>query len=291
VGVLKQIKKGGFLKKVEKINCVNNVFRDINLIIIRAMSNSATSAAKRRRAAPFMSNPLAPSSGNNNSQQQASFQNTQQGQSEPKLLTLQQVIALVDSRLTNLEKNVVEIKSQPSSENPEQQSDAIPEYNNEDIKQTVESIMYEYLNEFNERCEILANEISSVKNIVIELQSYTMNVNRMLLEEKMNAQLSTVDNVSLTNETQTIAITAENHSQTDNIDQNSIENLAPIESSENTLEYPSVLSENDNGVELCEIVKEDDATLPEEQSDITIVSKSSKKRGANKKSQITLEQE
>jgi len=109
------------------------------------MSNSATSAAKRRRAAPFMSNPLAPSSGNNNSQQQASFQNTQQGQSEPKLLTLQQVIALVDSRLTNLEKNVVEIKSQPSSENPEQQSDAIPEYNNEDIKQTVESIMYEYL--------------------------------------------------------------------------------------------------------------------------------------------------
>lgn len=254
------------------------------------MSNSATSAAKRRRAAPFMSNPLAPSSGNNNSQPQASFQSAQ-GQSEPKLLTLQQVIALVDSRLTNLEKNVVEIKSQPPSENSEQQSDAIPEYNNEDIKQTVESIMYEYLSEFNERCEILANEISTIKNIVIELQSYTMNVNRMLLEEKINAPSISNDNVPLVNEELPIVITAENHSQTDNIDQNSIENFAPIESSDNALEDQAAFSNNDNGFELCEIVKEDDAALPEEQADITIVSKSSKKRGANKKSQITLEQE
>jgi len=256
------------------------------------MSNSATSAAKRRRAAPFMSTPVTPSNVSqvNNNTQQGSFQNAQQGQSEPKLLTLQQVIALVDSRLTNLEKNVVEIKSLPSSENPEQQSESRPEYNNEDIKQTVESIMYEYLNEFNERCEILANEISSIKNIVIELQSYTMSVNRMLLEEKMNAQSDVVKNVSLTSETQTVvAITAETHSQTENIDQSPIEKLSPIESPDNALEDPSVLSENDNCVETC--AKEDNATLAEEQIDITIVSKSSKKRATNKKSQITLEQE
>jgi len=254
------------------------------------MSNSATSAAKRRRAAPFMSTPVTPSNVSqvNNNTQQGSFQNTQQDQSEPKLLTLQQVIALVDSRLTNLEKNVVEIKSQPS-ENSEQKSDDMPEYNNEDIKQTVESIMYEYLNEFNERCEILANEISSIKNIVIELQSYTMNVNRMLLEERMNTTSSSNDNVLLVNEELPIVITTENHSQTDNVDQSSIENLAPIESPDNALEDPSVLSENNNGFELC--AKENDSTIPEDQTDITIVSKSSKRRGANKKSQITLEQE
>lgn len=253
------------------------------------MSNSATSAAKRRRAAPFMSTPVTPSNVSqvNNNTQQGSFQSAQD-QSEPKLLTLQQVIALVDSRLTNLEKNVVEIKSQPS-ENSEQKSDDMPEYNNEDIKQTVESIMYEYLNEFNERCEILANEISSIKNIVIELQSYTMNVNRMLLEERMNATSSSNDNVLLVNEELPIVITTENHSQTDNVDQSSIENLAPIESPDNALEDPSVLSENNNGFELC--AKENDSTIPEDQTDITIVSKSSKRRGANKKSQITLEQE
>jgi hypothetical protein len=258
------------------------------------MSNSATSAAKRRRAAPFMSTPLlSPSSGNNSVEQQASFQNTQQGQSEPKLLTLQQVIALVDSRLTNLEKNVGEIKSQPS-ESHKPFSESIPEYNNEDVKQTVESIMYEYLSEFNERCEILATEISSIKNIVIELQSYTMNVNRILLEEKMKILSSATENVSLTNETQTIIITSETHSQTDNIDQSSIENFTPIELSDNALEDQVAFNNNDNDhqeVENCEIVKENDVIIPEDQTDITIVSKSSKKRGGNKKSQITLEQE
>jgi hypothetical protein len=39
-------------------------------------------------------------------------------------------------------------------------------------------------NEINNRFEILAREISDLKEIVIKLQSYTMDVNKVLLTEK-----------------------------------------------------------------------------------------------------------
>jgi hypothetical protein len=40
------------------------------------------------------------------------------------------------------------------------------------------------LDEFNARFEIMAEEIANIKSIVLSLQSYTMNVNKMLLEER-----------------------------------------------------------------------------------------------------------
>ena len=41
------------------------------------------------------------------------------------------------------------------------------------------------LDEFQSRFEILAEELSSLKNIVLSLQSYTMDVNKRLLEERI----------------------------------------------------------------------------------------------------------
>ena len=91
-------------------------------------------------------------------QQQQQQQQQQPQQSQPQgppnaqgLLTLPQVIALVDSRLTNLEKK---------------------------------SGNDEYFEEFETRFEIMAQELADMKQIVLSLQSYTMDVNRMLMDER-----------------------------------------------------------------------------------------------------------
>jgi hypothetical protein len=44
----------------------------------------------------------------------------------------------------------------------------------------------EILSDFNNRFEILAEEINNLKDIVLKLQSYTMDVNKTLLDERIN---------------------------------------------------------------------------------------------------------
>lgn len=136
--------------------------------------------------------------------------------------TLQQIITLLDSRLINLEKNVnpdpdsvtpsinsekidtlltgLDFQSKieeslSKSENRIQEStssfveDTISkrvETIQTEIMQTTEEIISQQLSEFNHRYEILATEILNVKNLILELQSYTMSVNKMLVEERMN---------------------------------------------------------------------------------------------------------
>jgi len=74
-------------------------------------------------------------------------------------LTLPQVLAIIDTRLQKLETNT------SPSKNTE-----IPD---------------EIVQEFDERFNILATEIGELKDIVMKLQSYTMDVNKQLMEEKL----------------------------------------------------------------------------------------------------------
>jgi hypothetical protein len=119
--------------------------------------SAANSAAKKRRAPTSMEQP-----------QQQQFQ-PQQQQFQPQQqqqqtgFTLPQVISLLDSRLSNLEKNIPLTSSTSSDMTPE------------------------YIEEFETRFEILAEEISSLKQIVLSLQSYTMDVNKILMEEKLKS--------------------------------------------------------------------------------------------------------
>lgn len=111
--------------------------------------SAALSAAKKRRALlpndpPKVSSP-------------------QQNQTQPTGLTLQQVIALIDKRLINLETQKVDEKH---------------------------SEMDDMLDEYENRFNILANEISELKQTILSLQTYTMDVNKMLLEEKLGKQIS-----------------------------------------------------------------------------------------------------
>jgi hypothetical protein len=90
-------------------------------------------------------------------------------------LTLPQVIALVDKRLHLLEttvKQLSENRADPLAETSERVN-------------VIPSNITEVLDEFNVRFETMAIEIENLKNIVMSLQSYTMDVNKMLLEERV----------------------------------------------------------------------------------------------------------
>ena len=90
-------------------------------------------------------------------------------------LTLPQVIALIDKRLVNLETITKDkiLSGDGAEEDGEEGSGAV-----------VGGVDPAVLDEFNARFEIMAEEIANIKSIVLSLQSYTMNVNKMLLEER-----------------------------------------------------------------------------------------------------------
>lgn len=102
-------------------------------------------------------------------------------------LTLPQVIQVVDNRLIILEKFMREVKETgvrvaPTSATTTVASDAQVDMDNEgsspiDISDVVE--------EFDNRYKLLAQELADMKNIVLKLQSYTMDVNKTLLEERV----------------------------------------------------------------------------------------------------------
>ncbi len=124
--------------------------------------SASIAAAKKRRAPAQQTAPPAPVPTRNLTPAQP--------MSSPGL-TLPQVIALVDQRLISLETGMRDLRTATPREETE-----LPE---------VPSNLTEVLEEFNSRFESLADEIGNLKNIVLSLQSYTMDVNKMLLEERV----------------------------------------------------------------------------------------------------------
>ena len=115
------------------------------------MSRALGAAKQRRAGVSFQdSTPSAPPTPSMLPQQNTSTQ-PQNG------LTLPQVISLVDSRLVKLEKHM----------------------NESNADETIFS-------EMDERFNILASELNDLKEVVFKLQSYTMEVNKKLVETVMN---------------------------------------------------------------------------------------------------------
>lgn len=132
--------------------------------------STALASARRRRAGP---DAVAPAPGVRQTTQNAAFSATSQPQmSSPNMapgLTLPQVIALVDKRLNTLE-NFMQTQPQPKTDDTE------PEMINQ-----FSSIIEEY----NTRFDIIADELASMKDIVMKLQTYTMEVNKTLMEDRI----------------------------------------------------------------------------------------------------------
>jgi hypothetical protein len=104
--------------------------------------------------------------------------------------TLPQVISVIDTRLVTLEKFMRETKNnQINQESPIQYNIQETSQIERSSERTETGISVEFFNqvvdEFNERFSLFAQEISEMKDIVLKLQTYTMDVNKTLLEERI----------------------------------------------------------------------------------------------------------
>ena len=130
------------------------------------MSQANAAARKRRAGGATLQENGAPAQ-TNNLQQQA-----------PKGgLTLPQVISLVDKRLITLETFMKESKgsfSQTNVSTPVSSASAVSE---DSVNQLAD--------EFDTKFSMLAEEVAELKDIVLKLQSYTMEVNKTLYEERI----------------------------------------------------------------------------------------------------------
>jgi hypothetical protein len=107
--------------------------------------------------------------------------------SQPAGLTLPQVISLVDTRLIKLEqfmKETLENKSNNSSNSVSNIEIRDSESNIDSSDPNQLTDLNDILEEYNNRFVLLAEEIGQLKDIVLKLQTYTMDVNKMLIEER-----------------------------------------------------------------------------------------------------------
>ena len=148
------------------------------------MSNAA---AKKRRA-PASIEPPSPVN------RQATPQVPGQNMSNPGL-TLPQVIALIDKRLVNLEIFVADSKKNGLAQHVSAQHVSAQQVSTQHASSvfTVSEQSPVQHDDFNTRFDALADEIANMKNIVLSLQSYTMDVNKVLMEERVRI-LSEVSN-------------------------------------------------------------------------------------------------
>ena len=168
---------------------------------------------------------------------------TQQQQPNRNLMSLPQVLKVFDTRLNAIESNMKELQSSSTT------TDA------SDSKESSISIateMQEILGEYEERFQVLANEIQSMKEIVLKLQSYTMDVNKTLLEERVQIMSSS------TTANETIEMTE-----------------APKTST------PEVLSNEEDELNLDELNLENEPQIEEEFSLAVNNNKKKKKKGGH----------
>ena len=92
-------------------------------------------------------------------------------------LTLQQVIAVIDKRLITLESFMKDSGDDVNRK---------VSFQDESVMDSVPSNLTEIISEFNSRFDLFAEEIGNIKDIVIKLQSYTMEVNKTLMDERIH---------------------------------------------------------------------------------------------------------
>ena len=85
-------------------------------------------------------------------------------QARPNGQTLQNILSTMDKRISELETSIPNTDTSSISTNP-----------------TITDI----IDEFTTRFEMFATELVDMKDSIIKLQSYTMDVNKMLLEERI----------------------------------------------------------------------------------------------------------
>jgi hypothetical protein len=107
-------------------------------------------------------------------------------------LTLPQVIALIDTRLIKLEKFMKD-----TTDGEKTVQFATTPMDNTTVIQENEVDLTAILDDYNTRFIMLAEEIASLKDSLLKLQTYTMDVNKMLLDERVNVLSNLGDDKSM----------------------------------------------------------------------------------------------
>lgn len=143
---------------------------------------SSSNAAAIRRRAGINPSPPTPTSTTAN---RASSTTPPAPAQDARKLTLPEVISNFDKRIIQLEENIKAVSGQRPT--------AISEQN-------VPSNINEVLDEFSLRFDVLADEISTLKDTILRLQTYTMDVNKMLMNERVRVLSDLGSNMQLTND-------------------------------------------------------------------------------------------
>ena len=122
-------------------------------------------------------------------QQQQQQQPTQS--QRPVDMTLPQVLQLLETRLRKLEQ------AKPATTNLDTTTTTTPPQ----IAEVISS-WKEFQAEYESRFNLLATEINQLKDIVMKLQSYTMDVNKTLLEERVHFMSEEKENIVMQSTTE-----------------------------------------------------------------------------------------
>lgn len=144
------------------------------------MSGAALSSAKQRRSV------LKDSQGNNIQTTQQAQAQPQQQQGPPQVIPISQALTMFDRRINMLEQTVKNLIQQQTTASPLIRADN-QSINSEEMLEMKDSIhrldeMMSNNQDIIEDMHTFATELDNLKNTIIKLQSYTMDVNRMLLE-------------------------------------------------------------------------------------------------------------
>jgi hypothetical protein len=140
---------------------------------IYSMSNAVASARKRR--AGLLPEP----------QQTNQMQNMPPATGAPQGLTLQQVISLINTRLLKLEKFM---NDSSSSTFPQSSENKASESTSNEVQISNDAILdqlQQIVDEYNVRFNVFSEEISKLKDTILSLQSFTMEVNKSLYQERI----------------------------------------------------------------------------------------------------------
>ena len=166
------------------------LFRDT--VLYSTYMSRALASARQRRAGASSSTPETTQSASSSSSSSSSSTNTAG-------LTLPQVISLIDSRLSVLEKFMNDTKGLRMQTPVVNENITMTEVSPVQPSSIQPSSVQPVLDEYNNRFMMLAEEIGQMKDTLMKLQSYTMDVNKMLLDERVNVLSDLGSEISVTN--------------------------------------------------------------------------------------------
>lgn len=142
--------------------------------------SAANAAARKRRAATDAAPQVVNRPNQFGSQNPTNNLSAPTGSPQPPQqgFTLQQVISVIDTRLMKLEDHMKRTEEEKNTA----PSSSLGRENTKDLQITNQEILFQ---EFDKRFEILAEEISNLKDMLLKLQTYTMDVNKTLMEERV----------------------------------------------------------------------------------------------------------